>query len=82
MPECWCFQPVGRGSLGEQVTLDLDELEALRLADLLGLYQEQAAEKMGVSRATFGRILESAHRKVAGALVEGKVLRFNTKGGK
>lgn len=80
-PECWCFQPVSRGSSKEAINLELDELEALRLADFLGLYQEQAAEKMGVSRATFGRILESAHHKVAGALVEGKVLMVNTKGG-
>jgi len=52
----------------------LDELEALRLADLEGLYQEQAAEKMGVSRPTFARILESARKKVAEALVKGKGL--------
>jgi predicted DNA-binding protein (UPF0251 family) len=60
----------------EQVTLTLDELEAIRLADLEGLYQEQAAERMGVSRATFGRIATSAHRKVAEALVGGLALRI------
>lgn len=54
----------------------LDELEAVRLADLEGLYQEQAAARMGVSRPTFGRILMSAHRKVAEALVAGKMLRI------
>lgn len=59
----------------EEVTLTLDELEALRLADLLGLYQEEAAERMRVSRPTFGRIVESARRKVAEALVSGKALR-------
>jgi hypothetical protein len=56
------------------VTLGRDELEALRLADLEGLYQETAADRMGVSRATFGRILTSARRQVAEALVGGKVL--------
>jgi hypothetical protein len=56
------------------VALRLDELEALRLADLEGLYHQQAAERMGVSRATFGRILGSARRKVARALVEEAVL--------
>jgi len=56
--------------------LTLDEFEAVRLADLEGLYQEQAAEKMKVSRQTFGRIIESAHRKVAAALVKGKALRI------
>jgi hypothetical protein len=54
----------------------VDELEALRLADKEGLYQEQAAEGMHISRPTFGRIVESARRKVAEALVEGKALRI------
>jgi predicted DNA-binding protein (UPF0251 family) len=58
----------------EQVGLTVDELEAIRLADLEGLYQEAAAEQMNVSRQTFGRILEAAHRKVADALVNGKAL--------
>ena len=61
----------------EQVDVSLDELEALRLADLQGLYHEQAAQQMMVSRQTFGRILESARRKVADALLSGKVLRVD-----
>jgi predicted DNA-binding protein (UPF0251 family) len=56
--------------------MTLDEFEALRLADLEGLYQEQGAARMGVSRATFGRIVASAHRKVAEALVHAKALRI------
>jgi hypothetical protein len=56
--------------------MTLDEFEALRLADLEGQYQEQAAERMGVSRSTFGRIVDSAHRKVAEVLIEGKALRI------
>ncbi|MBN2590346.1 MAG: DUF134 domain-containing protein [Sedimentisphaerales bacterium] len=58
----------------ELVTLTFDELEAVRLADMEGLYQEQAAEEMHVSRQTFGRIIESAHKKIADALVNGKAL--------
>lgn len=58
----------------QQVALTVDELEAIRLADLEGLYQEQAAQQMNVSRQTFGRILEAAHKKVADALVHGKAL--------
>ncbi len=58
------------------VRLDLDGLEALRLADLEGLYQEAAAEQMGVSRATFGRIVATARARVAEALLEGKALRI------
>lgn len=60
----------------EEVALTLDELEALRLADLNGLYQEQGAQAMGVSRATFARIVESARWKVAHALTGGKALRL------
>lgn len=60
----------------EEVVLALDEFEAIRLADLDGLYQEKAAAEMGVSRPTFSRIIEAAHRKVADALVHGKVLRI------
>jgi uncharacterized protein len=59
-----------------EVALGVDELEALRLADTLGLSQEEGAAQMGVSRATFGRILERAHRKVAEALVKGKALKI------
>ena len=54
----------------------MDEFEAIRLADLEGLYQEQAAERMNVSRQTFGRIVEAARRKVAQALFDGLALRI------
>lgn len=53
------------------ISLTLDEYEAIRLADLEGLYQEEAADLMNTSRQTFARIVESAHRKVAAALVNG-----------
>lgn len=76
MPEVTCFKPAGVPIRAlEEVTLTLDELEALRLADFNGLYQEQAAEQMKISRATFARIIESARRKVADALLHGKALR-------
>ena len=69
------FKPIGRpvGAL-EVEPLRLDELEALRLADLEGLYQEAAAERMGVSRPTFARILARARLAVARALIEERVL--------
>lgn len=60
----------------EEVVMSLDEFEAMRLADLDGLYQQQAAEQMNVSRTTFSRIIEAAHRKMADALVHGKALRI------
>ena len=79
LPQCRSFKP--QGGSPRAVVLDLDELEALRLADLLGLHQEAAAAEMKISRPTFGRILEQAHRKVAEALIFGKSLQINTKGG-
>lgn len=60
----------------EEVCLTLDEAEALRLADLEGNHHEKSGESLGVSRATFGRIVESARRKVAEAIFQGKALRI------
>lgn len=63
----------------EIVTLQLDELEALRQAHLERKSQEEGAEILGISRSTFGRILENAHQKVASALVNHYALHI--KGG-
>ncbi len=60
----------------EEVVLGLDEVEALRLADLEGLSQEDVGARMNVSRATVGRILAEARRKTADALIRGKALRI------
>ncbi len=54
------------------VYLSYDEYEALRLSDVLGLKQDEIAERMGVSRGTVWRLLESARRKIATAIVEGR----------
>ena len=64
----------------EEIELGLDEIEAIRLADLEGLYQVDAAARMGVSRQTFGNIIARAHKKVATALLCGKALRIATAG--
>ena len=64
-----------RVSESEEV-LKVEELESIRLKDLLGLTQEEAARRMGVSQPTFHRILQAARRKIASALVEGKALRI------
>jgi len=60
----------------EEIGLSLDEYEAVRLADLEGLYQESAAKKMKISRQTFGNIVDSAHKKIADAIVNGKALKI------
>ena len=79
-PPCAVFRPDGIPARSlEEVVLTLDEFEALRLADLNGLYHEQAAVSMNVSRQTFGRIIDGARRKTAEALILGRALRI--KGG-
>jgi predicted DNA-binding protein (UPF0251 family) len=76
-PRAGCFKPIGiPGCELEEVVITMDELEAIRLADLEGLYQEEAAEQMGVSRQTFGNIVNAAHAKVADCLVNAKKLRI------
>lgn len=55
-----------------------DELEAMRLADLEGLYQEECAKRMGISRTTLSRTLAQARRKVVDALINGKRLLVET----
>ena len=77
VPAARYFKPVGIPLRDlEEIILGMDELEAMRLTDLEGLYQATAAEKMGVSRQTIGNILNSAHSKLAEALLKGKALRI------
>lgn len=57
-----------------KISLDRDELETLRLCDLEGLTQEEAGQRMGVSRGTVQRVLAGARKKTAQALVEGAAL--------
>lgn len=52
------------------------EIEALRLVDLEGLSQEEAGERMGVSRGTVWRLVQSARKKTAQALTEGRPLQI------
>ncbi len=60
----------------QQVVLNVDEYEAIRLVDYDGLDQEKAAGKLGISRATCARIVEEAHRKIAEAITQGKAIRI------
>ncbi|MDD4899392.1 MAG: DUF134 domain-containing protein [Candidatus Omnitrophica bacterium] len=76
-PDTNYFKPRGIPvDMLEEVTLTLDELEAVRLADWEGLYQEDAAEKMNISRQTFGNIINSAHKKIADVLLNAKALKI------
>ena len=77
MPSVGSFRPVGIpvNSL-EAVSLSLEEFESIRLRDLEGLEQEECAEQMRISRPTFHRVLDSARKKLADALVNGKALQI------
>ncbi len=77
-PAVLYFKPRGIPmSVLDEVILEPDELEAIRLGDLLGLSQKESAQKMSVSRATFGRIINSAHLKLADGILNGKALHIS-----
>jgi len=71
-PECRCYKPCCREEVGKGISLQPEEIELIRLIDLEGLEQEEAAERLGVSRKTAWRDLHEARRKIADALVNGK----------
>lgn len=76
-PRADYFKPRGLPlSATEEVVLTVEGLEALRLADLEGLEQEEAARLMEISRPTFSRILAQARQVVSQALVGGLALRI------
>ncbi|MFH1354173.1 MAG: DUF134 domain-containing protein [bacterium] len=84
IPRCLCFDPqvyyfkprgVPMREL-EEVILETDELEALKLHDVDGLEQIEAAKKMKISQSTFARVLGSAYKKIAEAIVKGKAIRI------
>jgi len=69
------FTPIPQGN-PEPIYIEPAELEALRLVDLEGLSQEEAGERMGVSRGTVWRLTQSARKKTAQALTEGRPIRI------
>jgi uncharacterized protein len=79
-PTAYYFKPraVPLSNL-EEIILEIDELESLRLADYQALSHEQAAAKMKISRATFGRIVEKARKKIADAILNGKAIKISNK---
>ena len=74
-PNAFYFKPQGVPLYClEVVELTLEEIEALRLKNVLGLEQIEAAKKMGISQPTFQRTLSSAYKKIAEALIKGKAI--------
>ena len=80
VPKVDYFKPRGIPLMELEVnSLRIEELEAIRLVDLEGLEQEDAANKMGISRRTLARELKSARQKITEALLQGKAIEI--KGG-
>jgi predicted DNA-binding protein (UPF0251 family) len=76
-PNVTYFKPAGvRLTDLEESVLTVDEFEAVRLNDLEGLGQEKAAKKMHISQPTFHRLLSSARKKLADAIVNGKAIKI------
>lgn len=70
------FKPMGVSLMDlSEVVLSLDGLEALRLADVEGVDQTEAAQRMGISRPTFSRLLAEARKAVSTALTQGLAIR-------
>ncbi|MDU4959421.1 MAG: DUF134 domain-containing protein [Sporomusaceae bacterium] len=78
MPPVTHYKPAGMPLHAlEEVVLTVEEMEAIRLADVEQLDQGAAAERMAVSRPTFHRIINTAHQKIASALWQGQALRVD-----
>jgi predicted DNA-binding protein (UPF0251 family) len=76
-PNVTYFKPAGIRIVDlEETILAVDEFEAVRLKDLLGLEQEECAKKMNISQPTFHRLVISARKKIADAIVNGKAIRI------
>jgi len=70
------FSPRGKPGRPDETELAMDEFEAIRLADFRGLEQEKAAKSMHISQQTFSRILKRAHKVIADAIVQGKIIKI------
>lgn len=73
-PDIELFSPIPKWTASGTVNLYTDELEALRLVDYVGLSQEEASERMCISRGTVWRLLQSARKKIVSMVIEHKEL--------
>jgi len=76
-PKAVFFKPAGIPLASvQEIVIGQDEVEAMRLKNLFGFPQEEAAGQMGVSQPTFHRLINSAHQKITDAIINGKALRI------
>lgn len=75
-PETRQFSPRGKRGRPGYIELKYEEYEAIRLADLIGLSQIEAAKRMNISQQTFSRVLRNARRCLAKALIRGLIIKI------
>jgi predicted DNA-binding protein (UPF0251 family) len=75
-PRIALFSPRGRPGRPDETELSMDQFEAVRLADYVGLSQKEAAVSMRISQQTFSRVLKRARRAIADGFVNGKIIKF------
>ena len=77
-PTATYFKPRGIPMVSlEEIILTMEEAEAIRLKDKKGLDQTECAKKMKISQSTFQRIITSARKKIAEALIDGKAIKIS-----
>ena len=77
-PDVYYFKPRGIPLRRlEDIVLERDELEAIKLHDVDGFEQIKAAEKMGISQPTFARTIDNAYKKISDAIINGKAIRID-----
>lgn len=70
------FSPRGRPGRPDEIELKLEEFEAIKLIDYIGLSQKKAANLMGISQQTFSRIVRRARKSLANGLIMGKIIKI------
>lgn len=79
-PNVYYFKPQGIPlRMLEEIVLLPDELEALKLYEVDGLEQIEASKSMKISQPTFARLLGSANKKIAQAIIQGKAIKIEQK---
>lgn len=75
LPKICQFSPRGKPGRPDEIELNLEEFEALRLADYNQMNQKKAAESMNISQQTFSRIMRKARKNIATAIINGKIIK-------
>lgn len=75
-PKIAQFSPRGKPGRPDELDIPMDEFEAIRLADYMGLPQKEAAKSMRISQQTFSRIIKKAHRNIAYGLINGNTIKI------